>query len=236
MHVRNLMAGLAGVTLLCAGSGVQAAVVQQRVSSGTDTQYDSEISSTDLINMGQPTLSGSPSSSVAPYGSYAVTGLNNGSANTSDSSTFAFWSSPGSNPVVTVNLDTSDNQGYDIQSMTSIAGWSSAAYRYAAQQYDVHYSVVGDPNFTPLTSVDYVPFTSTGAGASKVTISDTTGTLATNVDALRFTFYLIENETAVWREIDVTGIATVPEPGSAVALLSLGTVALLARRRFSKLS
>ena len=56
------------------------------------------------------------------------------------------------------------------------------------------------------------------------------GTLATGVHSIRFTVFSAQNSGAGVSEIDVFGAAAVPEP-TAVGLLGIGGVLLLARRR-----
>jgi lysophospholipase L1-like esterase len=75
----------------------------------------------------------------------------------------------------------------------------------------VSYRVVNGTTFQPLASVNYVPFTSnTGKQHSSiVSLTDTTGTLATHVDAVRFVFSTASGVASpsgqVVREIEVLG-------------------------------
>jgi hypothetical protein len=85
-----------------------------------------------------------------------------------------------------------------------------------------------------LTTVNFQPFSdaTTAGGSTKVNVTDTTGILATGVDAIRFDILDTFSNNAggvVMREIDVFGTA-VPEP-SATLLFGLGGLVLLRRRR-----
>jgi hypothetical protein len=68
------------------------------------------------------------------------------------------------------------------------------------------------------------------ADTSRVTITDTTGVIATGVLGIQFRITNDLGNKTVFNEIDVVGAATVPEP-SAFALLGLAGMALLIRRR-----
>jgi hypothetical protein len=95
------------------------------------------------------------------------------------------------------------------------------------QNYSILYATAAAPTvFLPLTSVDFNPPDPAGLPqVTKVSITDTTGTLASNVAALRFDFGATENGYSGYAEIDV-----IPEPGG-LGLLGLAGVGLLGRRR-----
>ena len=103
------------------------------------------------------------------------------------------------------------------------------------QTYSVEYSVVGSALYSPLATVAYAPFAATDGTnfESMVTITDTGGVLAAGVDSIRFTFADPGPGGAfpgtVVREIDVVGVASVPEP--SVIAFGLGGLLLLSRRR-----
>jgi len=73
----------------------------------------------------------------------------------------------------------------------------------------------------------------TGGSLLTRTYDNTSAPLISGVDAIRFNFFDPNGEAierTVYREIDVIGTATIPEPSDAL-LGGLGLLALLRRRR-----
>lgn len=140
----------------------------------------------------------------------------------------------GGTPVSTYNLDVTVNTlGYDLTSIVSIAGWNGAGL--GNQQFTVEISTVGSPDFTLLATGDNQLLGASNGGNTIVTVQDDTtpgAVIASGVDAVRFTSLgtVGTNGWAVFREFDVNGVATVPEP-SAILLLGLGGLAVHRRRR-----
>jgi len=142
---------------------------------------------------------------------------------------------------VTFALNTTINTaGYDITTINTYTGWSS--YR-VNQYYDIYYTTVDNASWTLLTSVTYQPYDfpigAPGNVSTWVNVTDTTGVLAFGVNSLRFDMKVqtvgdAPNLGASYREIDVFGVASVPEPGT-VALLVIGGLALVMLRRHRRL-
>jgi hypothetical protein len=125
---------------------------------------------------------------------------------------------------VTYDLDlTGASLGFDLTEINTFSGWSDRA----GQVYNVYYSVVGSGTYSLLTSVSEQTALN---GSRKVAITDGTGILASGVDSIRFEMNSGSANGHVYREIDVMGVAAVPEP-SAALLGSLGLLALIRRRR-----
>jgi hypothetical protein len=127
------------------------------------------------------------------------------------------------------NLGTGANGlGFDITSIQTIAAWVNVGF--ADQAWTIDVQPVGG-SYATLATVDYDG--TTNGGATKVTLS---GLNATGIEAIRFTANQVNGGANggqfTPRELDVFGTDTVavPEP-SAVALLGLGGLALLRRRR-----
>lgn len=114
-----------------------------------------------------------------------------------------------------------------IASISVYGGWQDGGRDQ--QSYNISYSVAAAPGtFLPLTSVNFNPADPGGLPqVTRVTISDTTGTLASSVAALRFDFNATENGYSGYSEIDVIAV---PETG-AVSLLGLTALGLTSRRR-----
>ena len=241
MKHKILLASLATLSL---GAPAFAAVTQTLGNSSVQANYDSQISNTDLINQGSANVlsvstTGSVSTypgDVAPFNNFNH--LYDGGASTKvtnndlSRNTYFDPGAFGTNPTITFQFNTTANPaGYSLTSIQSISGWADSR-TFANQVYNISYSTVSAPTtFISLASVNYKPFAdNSGGGSSDVLLTDTTGILATNVSALKFSF--IDNGGGagqVFREIDVFG-ASVPEPTS-IALAVMSCVGLLRRRR-----
>ncbi|MCW1886185.1 Ig-like domain-containing protein [Luteolibacter flavescens] len=103
--------------------------------------------------------------------------------------------------------------GYDITNIQSIAAWQGAGF--ANQRYEVRVRLVGESAFqtSPVATVNYQPYSATlnEGGATRVRITDSTGKLASGVEAIRFDVLDTVGNAAggtVFREIDVHGAPT----------------------------
>lgn len=227
--------GLALVILAGFQFRAAATVVTNAVNSGlggSASAFDANISANDLVNTGQPTLS-NVTSTAAAFTPYTLDGLHDGGAVLSAGG--GFWYTNAT--IVTFTLNTSANPlGYDISSVRNIQGFTVDAGLYANQSFDILYSTVSDPlTFLPLATISYQPFlaSDTPGGSTMVTLTNTTGVLATHVAALQLNIPLnpgpSDSQTGVFREFDVFG-EPVPEP-SMFVLLSLGGLLLWRRKR-----
>ncbi len=243
LQANQIAAVLAWVSLLCFTSAADATLITDSVSSGAETTYDGNILNNDLIENGSSAVksvstTGTIGDAVIPES------INNWLPLTDGLSS----SVPGGNPWVTnadaagspppsitFSFDTDANPlGYKLTSIRSIYGWNSSPW-YSDQSYKVELAYVGNPTaFSELTTVSYLPFGYSDAtpSSSQVTLTDSTGKLATGVAAVRFTFLNNRGGLAdqydgqVIREFDVTG-NPVPEPNTIV-LVATGLLGLLA--------
>jgi PEP-CTERM motif len=216
------------VALTLTPAAINAAVIQTNLNDADQLKYTNDASNSDLLNdLTGTVLSGwrienGANPSKINDGVHGGTGVPVGGAWTNGPAT------------VTYNLGTGNGFGYDLTSIQSIASWGTDGY--GNQAFNVEIQLVGSTIFTALASVNNSPFVAgniTNQGSTKTTLTDSTGILASGVQLIRFTTTAAGGSSAgdsVIREIDVNGIATVPEPTS-FALLSLGALALLRRRR-----
>ncbi|MBN2578717.1 MAG: PEP-CTERM sorting domain-containing protein [Pirellulales bacterium] len=232
---RAAPAVLAVAALLCCTAPASADVMVS-VNSQTGVQNTFAVSNSDLIEAGQPTLLSSVLTSGTEMFSSSVTKINDGVAYGVDNNYYDTTTTltPSNATVVTVTLDTTTNTlGYDIDTIVSLTGnglWNG--FSRTSQKYDVSYSTVSDPSTWVYLSGD--------AGATVDRLADTAeeeqviissgsaAPIATGVKSLQFTFYdkgASGYEQNEYREIDVVGTATVPEP-STIVLLALAGLSL----------
>lgn len=207
-----------------------AAIVFSSTSDTSLSFFDANISTSDLIN-----------EDAASFGSYSLSetasfttqnGFIDGVPTVSQD--VIYWNTAG--PHTMTVLLTGSATGYDLTSIRSIFGWQDTRTVYSAQHYDVEVSTVGSSSYTQLLSVDYDPFATNGEGSSQVIVTEnSTGILASGVDAIRFVMRSDSsnpNVVGVIREIDVFGAATaVPEPSSMILIGFGGLLSVYRRRR-----
>lgn len=230
--------------LLCMATlQIQAAVIQTVATTATTLNAYS-VDNADLLQMGGVNASNSDYAPFQTFGQPATV-LRDGSAggNTTATSDYPNLVLEGSsqNPQFTVTFDldlTNAANGYDLTSIVSFSGWHD---NRASQFHNIYISMVGSSSFVQLNSALGGGFgnafgqgmgsSAPGSGGSmRITVTDSSGVIATNVDAIRFEMLPGGAGGHVYREIDVIGIASIPEP-SCLSLLGLGTLALLRRRR-----
>ena len=219
------------------GGAVQATVIEADYSTSTINAYNGDVSATDLVNAGRASLASVSDAPNGPYPGYgfSITGVNDGSglANSANS----VWYHPGTNLTFTLNTNPAtggSSTGYDITNVGVFAGWTDFA-PFSDQTWDLQVTTTTNPVFTTLRSVNYVPYpddSNTSATSSKVVLTDSTGKIATGVTAVQFVLYepTLSGSTkygTVYKEFDVYGTTTVPEP-STLVLLAAGLVGLLA--------
>lgn len=159
--------------------------------------------------------------------------------------------------TLTFEFDLGANPGgYTINSISSFASWDDGR---DGQAYTVEYSLASTPtSFLSLAALtpynipqeqftfvpdsdpenpEYLGYYVTSNASTLVRLTSSSGPLAEGVGSLRFVFgnfaenvNAFENGGTAYREFDVMGAATVPEP-SAVLLGGLGMLALLRCRR-----
>jgi hypothetical protein len=242
--VRGLVIVLALAMLI--GGSVQASTIVSPQCSPNELTYDSQISATDLINLGQPSYI-SMNATVPPVN--AGTGLAFGNNGTHDGAaasyatdpvgavakdTWYLWTDPSTTLTYTLNtnpLTGGSAAGYDITAVKAFAGWQDADL-FQSHLWTLRVATLTNPIFTDVQSVNYIP--NSGSKSSMVSITDSTGKIASGVTAVQFYVQQPGGLGIVFREIDVLGTASVPEPGTlgllAVAAMSIVGYVTMRRR------
>ena len=212
--------------------------------------FNSSVLNNDLIDKNETTATHVRTSGTVDNG-WATDGIFDGLAYDASSNRVGISYYSNGEVVDTFTLSGSAT-GYDITSITSITSWGGTNHDHAAQSYEILISTVATPSYTTLALTETIDPNDDGSGSgyvasnnmvwydpgeydngsadtSRVTITDTTGVIATGVLGIQFRITNDLGQT-VFNEIDVVGAATVPEP-SAFALLGLAGMALLIRRR-----
>ncbi len=206
-------------------SGVSGTEVEEASTPGDENAFDGTGYTGDLLEgLTATNVSGWFSSTRGP--DQLVDGIVNGSsvANTAQNS--------GSSAFATFDLGTGDNGlGYDLSSILSIGAWRDSGFDDQVWMLEVA-GVAASPSFSELLSVDFQ--TAAAGGATKVTITDLSGALTSGVQYVRVTALPNPSGTStrwLWQELDIVGTSTVvPEP-STTALIGLGGLAMILRRR-----
>jgi hypothetical protein len=134
----------------------------------------------------------------------------------------------GNGQTLTYTLGSGPNGlGYTISEFRAYSGWADTGR--SRQDFSLTYSTVADPNtFLPLIAVN-----GTANAQDELTVvKDDAGATIPGVFAVQFltTGGNVQNGYVGYREFDLIGSATTPEPAS-LSLLGLAGVSLLARRR-----
>ncbi len=143
-------------------------------------------------------------------------------------------SAPSPNSQITFSLDlVASPLGYDLTQLDSIASWDAGR---DGQEYAVEYSTVSAPGtFLSLANVpQFNPSQPFSDAHTRVRLTDTSGVLAANVANLRYTFTSFESGGTAYRELDVIGTPSVPEPGEYAAVAGLALAAFGAWRRLRR--
>ena len=183
---------------------------------GSSSTNPFAVSATDLL---QTSLGGVDTSALQyfsffTYGNVAT--LADGIFNTDATNNWAF---PIGGGTLTYYLNTvAASGGYVVSNINVYGGWSDVSHD--AQNYSVSYSTVSAPaTFIPLTTVDFnptVPGNTVPSYTSVAISAPASGVIASNVAAIRFSFSAQENNYVGYREIDVFGAASPPNPLAAV--------------------
>ena len=193
-------------------------LVQTTVSSATELAYAGDVSSSDLLHGLTATTTGWQLDAEADP-QEIHDGVHGNTFNDPPSDRVqGGWTTVGA--TAEYNLGLGSGAGWDITNIQSIAAWNGAGFGNQGWTLEVKLKDAG--SYTTLATVDYQPLGGAAAGATKVTLTDGTGVLASGVEYIKVTANSVnggENAGAfVWRELDVFGVETGGGPTPAVAL------------------
>jgi hypothetical protein len=230
---RILAGSICAAVLTVLTASAQAAILQNNTYISGSNETALAVSSTDLVNQGQPTFLTETSVGFTPFsccgGTASTSYLNDGSAGTNSTSAGTAFDLDGTwTTTYALNLST-NTMGYDITGVNSFTGWPDSR---TDQKYELLYSTVAAPStFLSLGTFSFLP---NGGGSAEISLTDSTGVIATHVAAVQFSIQSpASGSESVYRELDVIGRASVPEPSSiALGLIGgLGLLVMLRRRR-----
>lgn len=221
---------------LCATSQAAVIPVIEGVYDAGGASYDAQIT-TSLITTGQASLAGvTGSASSLGENGFTVAGLNNGSAANADHSTLTFYTEASNIPAtIPATITFTLSSLYDITSVRSVAGWTDSFF--GAQQFQLLMESNNSGTFTIYGTYIASPdplVNGEDTFSTRITLTDSTGFLATNVSAVRFLFIdpypAYPSNGSVIRELSVDGTLSVPEPAS-LGILAMALVPVISRRR-----
>ncbi len=207
-------------TAFSATLAATAAYVQTKVSSSTELAYAADVSTSDLLAGLTATTTGwnLTNGSTTPELNDGIHGVSFATAGNLVQGT---WTTVGATAIYNLGLGSS-NLGYTLTSIQTIAAWTNAGF--GNQAYTVEIKLKGAVSYITLATVNFQPFTSTQGGATKVTLSNPSGVLASGVEFIKFTANSVNggaNAGAyVFRELDVFGTPSEDPTPPTVANLS----------------
>jgi len=206
------------------------------IGTGVEPEYQTNVtvaSSTDLVNAGQLTLSGTATAGFSGAGSPTV--LNDGTLGAPNNIPDTAIDNTDGSYTLTFTLSTAfDPDGYDITEIKTVAGYPTAR---VSQTYELFYSTIYNPSFVSLGTFFFRPTIEAGYKdhSTLIDLTDSSGVIVSNVVQLRFSVLpalgsFDENSETAYREFDVFGVGSVPEPGT-FALLTVGALLLCRRHK-----
>jgi hypothetical protein len=180
----NLLTGclLAGFALTA-----RAAIVQTSQSSGgAASAFDGSIA-TNLIRARQSSLGSVVAPPSAISGTFSASGLNDGSA-AADVNVTYYAVTPGQGTILPTALTFNLSAGYNLTNIEVISGWSD--HNLGEQCFELLLSLNGGAftNYGTYTNNTSIHPGTSGPGAWMTALTDSSGTIATNVTGIEFVF------------------------------------------------
>jgi hypothetical protein len=178
---------LIGCCLAGFASSSQAMLVQTSQSSGSSASVYDSLIAPNLIRAGQISLSSVVAPSSALNGTFLASGLNDGSAAGNGNLTYYAVAS-GQGTILPVMLTFNLSAGYNLTNIQVISGWSD--HNLGEQCFQVLLSIGGGAltNYGTFTNHTSIHTGTSGPGSWLTTLTDGTGTIATNVTGIEFIF------------------------------------------------
>jgi len=158
--------------------------------------------------------------------------LTNGTFGPADLSNLGEVVAIGNNTTLTYQLDLAAGPfGYEITGIDTYSGWRDGGRD--GQAYTVQVAFLSDlTTFVPLADVAYNPAGLSPTDTAAFLTNPLGGPMASRVGAVRFIFGVQENGYVGYRELDVFGVASVPEPSSlTLAVFGLFGLTVCVQRR-----
>lgn len=190
-------------------------LVQSNETSSSQAAFTA--SGSDLINAGAASLESVRHDNFVPWGAGTTSAINDGligGVNAVGSSAFDLDGNWRSTYVLNTITRTA---GYDVKEIRTIAAFAAPR---ANQKFELYLSFVNAPG--QFFSYGFHSLRFDEAGASLLTLADSTGVIAKGVKAIRIDFKDprtgLASDEAVVREVDVLGAPTAAQNGAVVAI------------------
>jgi hypothetical protein len=228
---RFLTTSVAALLLLSVVAGADVVVTTN--SSPSEIAFDSLISPTDLLNLGQASLAAG-TNTVPPNAGFTLDGIHDGltaSYANDPSGAFArntYYSAAETTMTFFLNTNAASGgspSGYEISGVNVFSGWKDVD-NFQGQKWTLRVATLAHPDFSDIQSIAYRP--PTGAKSAMVSITNTTSTLVSGATAVQFIIQKLSSSGVVFREIDVTGVPSPPSvpPPAPTALTAMGSSGL----------
>ena len=180
---------LAAGLLISLAVHCQAAIVQTSQSSGnTSADFDGSIA-VNLLQNGQSSLGSVMASSSSISGVFSASGLNDGLGLGSGNSSATYYAvASGQGTIMPATVTFNLTAGYNLTNIEVISGWGD--HNLGEQTFQVLLSTNGGAffNYGTFTNNTSVNTGFSGPGSWMTTLTDSSGTMATNVTAIQFVF------------------------------------------------